>query len=164
MELQSCLAAGRLDSECLENKARNRIEILINRYAIKEGTKSVVWGAGRGWGKQADRKSSHRRKPPGVVAKVWLIASKSEPVALKKAPRVSWAGGRVVTPKLLPVAAGVVVQPVKSPVSKSPLTMRLAEVDRAVATSRRPMERKNVTMHLSGVSGFMVLTFFLVPR
>jgi hypothetical protein len=38
--------------------------------------------------------------------------------------------------------------------------MRLAaEVDRAVATSRRPMERTNVAMHLSGVSGFMVLTF-----
>src|SRR5215813_11201939 len=87
------------------------------------------------------------------------MESTSAAVAPKKAPRVSWAGGSVVTPKLLPVAAGVVVQPVKSPVSKSPLIMRLsAEVDRAVATSR-PMERTNVAMHLSGVSGFMVLTF-----
>ena len=62
LELQGCQAAGRLDSECLENKARIRIEILINRYAVKEGTKSVVWG---NWVKRADRKSSHRRKPPG---------------------------------------------------------------------------------------------------
>src|SRR5262245_52597876 len=88
------------------------------------------------------------------------MESTSAAVAPKKAPRVSWAGGSVVTPKLLPAAAGVVVQPVKSPVSKSPLIMRLsAEVDRAVATRRRPMERTNVAMYLSGVSGFMVLPF-----
>ena len=65
----------------------------------------------------------------------------------------------MVTPKLLPVAAGVVVHPVKSPVSKSPLTIRLAEVGPAVAISRTPIARKNVAVDLSGVSGFIVLPF-----
>src|SRR5262245_43805075 len=87
------------------------------------------------------------------------MRSKSEPVAPKKAPNVVSGPGPWSTKILLPPGAGVTVQPVKSPVSKSPLIMRFwAEAGGAVAASRRPMER-NVAMHLSGVSGFMIFAF-----
>src|SRR6266480_4761974 len=48
LELQSCQAAGRHKvREAEGTKARNRIEIFKNHYAVKEDTKSVVWrGAG----------------------------------------------------------------------------------------------------------------------
>src|SRR6266513_2923103 len=52
------------------------------------------------------------------------------------------------TPKLLPVAAGVVSQPDKLPFWKSPLTMRLAKVGWAVAINRTPIGRKNVAKYL----------------
>src|SRR5262249_31706242 len=42
LELHSCQAAGRLDSECLGNIARICIEIVIKLHAVKEGTKPVV--------------------------------------------------------------------------------------------------------------------------
>jgi hypothetical protein len=86
---------------------------------------------------------------PGIVAKVWLMESKSGPVAPKKAPRVSWAGGTGPTPKLLPIGAGMVVQPAKVPVSKSPVIMRLpAEVSGAVATSRRPTAKRHLAIEV----------------
>jgi hypothetical protein len=45
LELQSCQAAGRLEiREAEGTKARNRIEILKNDYAVKEDTKSVSGG------------------------------------------------------------------------------------------------------------------------
>ena len=44
LELQSCQAAGRHKvREAEGTKARNRIEIFKNHYAVKEDTKSVVW-------------------------------------------------------------------------------------------------------------------------
>src|SRR5262249_30694093 len=48
LELQSRQAAGRLEIRKTEGtKARNRIEVFKNHYAIKDDTKPVVWrGAG----------------------------------------------------------------------------------------------------------------------
>src|ERR1700745_368483 len=76
------------------------------------------------------------------------MESKSGPVAPKKAPRVSWAGGTGPTPKKLPTGAGVVVQPAKVPVSKSPLTIRLAEIGPAVARNRSPIATKQLPMEV----------------
>src|SRR5262249_22224138 len=90
-----------------------------------------------------------------VVTKVWLIESKSGPNAPKNAPSVSCAGGTGPTPNKLSIGAGVVVQPAKVPVSKSPLTIKLAEVGPAVAKSRSPMARKHVTMEV-----FIELSFY----
>jgi len=76
------------------------------------------------------------------VTKVWLIESKSGLVAAKTAPSVSCAGGTGPTPKKLPTGAGVVVRPAKVPVSKSPLTIRLAEVCPVVVRNRSPIAKK----------------------
>jgi len=82
------------------------------------------------------------------VTKVWLIESKSGPVAAKNAPSVSCAGGTGPTPKKLPTGAGVVVQPAKVPVSKSPLTIRLAEAFPVVVRNRSPIAKKQLPMEV----------------
>src|SRR5262245_6391529 len=73
------------------------------------------------------------------------MLSKSEPIAPKKAPNVVSGPGPWSTKISLPTGAGVTVQPVKSPVSKSPLIMRFsAEVEPAVAKSKSPKARKQL--------------------
>src|SRR5262245_21149171 len=61
LELHSRLAAGRLEiSEGEGSKARTRIEILINHYAVKEETKSVV---------------KRRPKTDGLIEKAHIVGS-----------------------------------------------------------------------------------------
>src|SRR5215813_6339419 len=54
------------------------------------------------------------------------MVSKSEAPAPKKAPNVVSGPGPWFTEMLLPLAACITVQPVKLPVSKSPLLIRFA--------------------------------------
>jgi hypothetical protein len=51
LELQSCQAACRLDMEGEGTKARNRVEILINRYAVKRA-RNPLSGGGPGLGEK----------------------------------------------------------------------------------------------------------------
>src|SRR5215467_11646774 len=76
------------------------------------------------------------------------MRSKSEPVAPKKAPNVVSGPGPKSTKISLPLGACVTVQPVKSPVSKSPFTIRLAEFEAAVVRSRSPKARKQVRIEV----------------
>ena len=59
------------------------------------------------------------------------------------APATMWQTGSIGA---VPAGAGVVVQPAKVPVSKSPLTTKLAKVEAAVARSKSPIARKQLPM------------------
>jgi len=146
LELQGRHAGGRLEIvEGERTETRNGIEVFKDHYVVKEDAKSVVW---RGAGfhdliEKAQIVESARRSSKGLADGVKIRTSRTKEGA------ESIVGGTGPTPKSLPIGAGMVVQPAKVPVSKSPLIMRLpAEVSGAAATSRRPTAKRQLAREL----------------